>query len=249
MLTESRQQKIIEYINKNKIVTVEELTVLVHSSESTIRRDLQSLSKLGKIRKVHGGATIIETGNQNDEQLNIRQQYNKIEKNHIGQMAASLLEENDFVYIDAGTTTESMIDYIQIQNITFVTNGILQAQQLLKRGYRVFLLGGELKPITEAIIGEGAITSLQKYNFTKGFLGTNGVSIQAGFTTPEMSEAIVKQEAMKHCMDSYVLMDASKFEKISAITFGAIEEANIITNVCNNKEMKTKTKIIEVKEK
>lgn len=74
------------------------------------------------------------------------------------------------MYIDAGTTTELMIDFLTEKGAVYITNGISHARKLMNAGYRVFLLGGEMKAVTEAIIGEDALENLEKYNFTKGFL-------------------------------------------------------------------------------
>lgn len=101
------------------------------------------------------------------------------------------------MYIDAGTTTELMIDFLTEKGAVYITNGISHARKLMNAGYRVFLLGGEMKAVTEAIIGEDALENLEKYNFTKGFFGTNGVDLEKGFTTPDPKEAAVKK---KHCI-------------------------------------------------
>lgn len=57
------------------------------------------------------------------------------------------------------------------QNITIVTNAVDHARRLAARGFRVFLIGGELKGRTEAVVGSQAVTEIQKYHFSKGFLG------------------------------------------------------------------------------
>ena len=71
---------------------------------------------------------------------------------------------------------------------------------------------------------------IRRYHFTKGFFGTNGVTKKTGFTTPEASEAVVKEIAMAHCRDRYVLSDHDKFGKVSSVTFGAFQSAIILTD-------------------
>ena len=125
MLTEERFNKILKIISEQKSVTVQELTELLNSSESTIRRDLNALHKLGKLIKVHGGATAIDMDyNTKDDEVSVRHDINKEQKKLIGKYAASLIEENDFIFIDAGTTTEYIIDYINEKSAVFVTNAI-----------------------------------------------------------------------------------------------------------------------------
>ena len=113
--------------------------------------------------------------------------------------AASLIEPEDFVYLDAGTTTAYMLDYIGQKNITFVTNAVAHAQRLVSMKKKVLLIGGELKASTEAVVGSQAIRTLQEYHFTKGFFGSNGVARKSGCTTPDASEAMVKRTAMEQC--------------------------------------------------
>lgn len=81
---------------------------------------------------------------------------------------------------------------------------------------KTYLLGGMVKPVTEAVVGEDAIASLERLHFTLGFWGTNGISLSAGFTTPELSEAKVKEVSIAHTQSPYVLADATKFDQVSS---------------------------------
>nr|WP_319488833.1 DeoR/GlpR family DNA-binding transcription regulator [uncultured Caproiciproducens sp.] len=247
MLTEERYAAILKLVEKKKVVTVSELTEAFNSSESTIRRDLTALNNIGKLNKVHGGATAIDVFySTKDDDVSIRQSRNTDQKNAVGRYAASLIEENDFVYIDSGTTTEKMIDYITMKNAVYVTNGTVHAKKLAQKGCHVYILGGELKMATDAVVGNEAIESLKKYNFTKGFFGTNGISLKVGFTTPDVSEALVKAEAMSKCNVKYVLADDSKFNSISPITFANLDSAVVITTVLDDRQYKKYTTILEV---
>ena len=123
-----------------------------------------------------------------------------------------------------------LMDYLEEKNATFVTNAVVHAQKLAEMGMKVLLVGGELKSSTEAIVGAQATEMIRRYHFTKGFFGTNGVTKKTGFTTPEASEAVVKEIAMAHCRDRYVLADHDKFGKVSSVTFGAFQSAIILTD-------------------
>lgn len=174
MLAEERFREILKIVNDKKTVTVQELTALLQTSESTIRRDLTTLHQRGALIKVHGGATTAESKTMTrDADLSLRSTLNKEEKAVIGKYAASLIREEDFVYLDAGSSVDVMIDYITESGALYVTNSVSHAQKLLKKGMRVFLIGGELKAVTEAIVGAEAVEGLKKYHFTKGFFGTN----------------------------------------------------------------------------
>lgn len=247
MLTEERFAKILEILNETGSVTVQKLMEELDISESTIRRDLNTLDLSGELTKVRGGAILKNAAySRFDDYITNRKELHKEEKTKIARYAAGLLEPGDFVYIDAGTTTELMIDFITCKDAVFVTNAISHAKQLAERGFRVYLLGGEFKAVTEAIVGEEAVARLDKYNFTKGFFGTNGITVKNGFSTPEVKEAMVKKKSMEHCRESFVLADDSKFDQISSITFAAYESSTIITTDLTHNSYKNSVNIVQI---
>ena len=250
MLTEERYATILRILEEKKAVTVLDLTKALDASESTVRRDLSALHKSGKLYKVYGGATSIDNNySTREEDVKTKRDLCTAEKTSIARKAASLIGRGDFVYIDAGTTTFHMINFLTETNATYVTNGIAHAAKLSARGFKVFILGGELKSTTEAVIGTEALNSLKVYNFTKGFFGTNGISTKSGFSTPDSSEGIVKGEAMSRCKRAYILADGSKFNKISPITFANISCATILTDMLLDKKYRDYTTVIEVNER
>lgn len=247
MLTQDRQSKILSILNKQGSVTVSRLTEILSASESTVRRDLTALASEGKLKKLHGGAAAINQEFVRFED-NIEEKLTKHidEKLKIAEYAASQIQDDDFVFIDAGTTTLLMAANLKNSKATFVTNGIEHAKQLAKKGCKTIVLGGQLKQSTEAIIGLVAATNLQKYSFTKAFIGTNGISEKQGFTTPDTEEAVLKAVAIEHSFVSYVLADSSKFDRVSAVTFASIDAACIVTDKCDDEKIKKRTVIKEV---
>ena len=230
MLTEQRFDIILKLLEERKSVTVTELRELLDASESTVRRDITALDKAGKLTKVFGGAVALNHKvTAYEPTVAQKSELNKEEKQKIAKYAASLITPDDFVYLDAGTTTGLMLEYLEGVKAAFVTNAVSHAQTLAKMGIRVYLIGGELKSSTEAVVGSQAMQMIQMYHFTKGFFGTNGVSKRHGFTTPDPNEALVKQEAMRQTERCYVLADSQKFGMVSSVTFGVFEEATILT--------------------
>lgn len=247
MLAEERYNEILRLVNEKKTVTVQELTEVLDTSESTIRRDLTTLHKKGSLIKVHGGATALNMeGMTRDASLSVRRDMNIEEKVVIAKYAAALIEKDDFVYLDAGSSVDLMIDHITEQEAIYVTNAIGHAQKLLQKGCRVYLLGGELKEVTEAIVGAEAMESLKRYNFTKGFFGANGVHRERGLTTPDITEALVKEKAMEQCANRYVLADSTKINKVSSVTFAGFEEGMILTTRLQDESYKACENILEV---
>ena len=239
MLTEKRYELILELLDKKRSVTVPEIKEVLGVSESTIRRDLNAMAedgmvtlehKAGRLTKVFGGAVSSDgTFTGTEPSVAQKMELQQEEKRRIAQFAAGLIQPDDFVYLDAGTTTGYILDYLPARSATFVTNAVSHAKRLAAAGNRVILIGGELKGTTEAVIGSQAILTIQGYHFTKGFFGTNGVSKRHGFTTPDPNEALVKQEAMRQTERCYVLADSQKFGMVSSVTFGGFEEATILT--------------------
>lgn len=248
MLSEERHKLILEKVKNESVVYLNDLVKYLNTSESTIRRDLIALDKAGLLKKVHGGATALKDISINtlDDIVENRKSLNMEEKFKIAKYAASLIKDNDLVYLDAGTTTELMINFINNTKAIFVTNGIVHARNLIKKNCTTYILGGELKLSTEAIVGTETVKSLRKYNFTKGFFGANGVDLERGFSTPDIKEAMVKEEALIRSKKRYVLCDKSKFDEISSITFADIQDAEIITTKLDNYKYRNKAEILEV---
>ena len=231
MLAEERFALILEVLEKKRAATVVELAAALDTSESTIRRDLIILADQGKLNKVHGGATASDASFEAGEPaMSAKELLNVEQKDKIAQYAAAQIQPDDVVFLDAGTTTLRMLEYIDHTEATFVTNGVLHAQRLVQKGFKAYILGGLLKVGTEAVIGAAAVQSLSGYNFTKAFIGVNGITVAQGYTTPDPEEGLLKATAMRQAYISYVLADSSKFGRLSAVNVAPIDKACIITD-------------------
>lgn len=247
MLTEERYSIILETVNKQRSVKLSDLCVLLDTSESTIRRDLNTLAEKGMLTKVHGGAIALDDSFAFIEH-NVEEKSKLFagEKEAIAKFAASLVSNGDFVFLDAGTTTEKMIDYLPERNATFVTNGLIHAKKLAQRGFKVFIPAGEIKLTTEAIVGAECVLTLQNYNFTKCFMGVNGISLSGGLSTPDKNEASIKTAVLNNSQKIYVLADHSKFDKVTSVTFAPLNRGKIITDKLEDRKYLTKASIKEV---
>lgn len=233
MLTEKRQEEIVILVNERGSITMQELVEIFGASESTIRRDITALDKAGKVTKVFGGAIAREMKVSHKElSVSQKEDIHMEEKKAIAAYAATLIEPDDYVYLDAGTTTGSMIDYIMEPHATYVTNAVAHAKQLAQKGLHVILIGGELKGSTEAIVGTEAVNNVQKYHFSKGFFGTNGIHPQIGFTTPDINEALLKQAAVNNTQpgNRFVMAEHQKFGEVTSVTFSGFEGTVILTD-------------------
>ena len=248
MLTEERHSVIVDTVNRKGSVKIGELCEVLHTSESTVRRDLNILSERGRIVKVHGGAIAVNEQQFTLYESDVSQKSSLFveEKEAIAKYAAALIEDGDLVYIDAGTTTEKMIDYIQAKNVTFVTNAFMNAKKLAQRGFRIFIPGGEIKYTTEAIVGAECVLSLQSYNFTKCFVGANGISVSGGLSTHEKNEAAVKTTVINLSREVFILADSSKFDLITAVRFAPLNCGRIITDRLPDKKYRSEAIVEEV---
>lgn len=243
MLSEQRQGMILKFLEEKRSITVSELTELLDISESTARRDITVLDKAGKLVKVFGGAVALENNYLSQEPTVAQKtEVNRAEKIQIAKYAVSLIRPDDFVYLDAGTTTGCMLDFLEETKATFVTNAVAHAQRLAAKGIHVLLIGGTLKSTTEAVVGATAALMLKDYHFTIGFFGTNGVSKDAGLTTPDVNEALVKRTAIGQCRDAYVLCDHTKFNVVSSVTFAPLAGCRILTD-CGQEEYREDVEI------
>lgn len=247
MLTEERWKEILDILEKEGAVSVQELAASLNTSAATVRRDLAQLDAMGKLVKVHGGATSVSLQYMTRD-MSMAEKYDlhREEKQAIAKYAAPLIKPNDFVYIDAGTTTEMLVDTITERQAIYMTNSMIHARKLSQKGCRVYLPGGEVKQLTEAVIGGEAADFIRNYHFTIGFWGTNGVTVESGFTTPEPHEALIKRVSMEQTAKRYVLMDRSKFNVVAPVTFADFSAATIITDVVPDQIYKKHKSIVEV---
>ena len=235
MLAEERFALILDLLTEKRTATVQELCEALNASESTIRRDLTELDRQGRLNKVHGGATLPNGQFLADEPtMAAKESLAVSQKQSIAEAAAELITAEDFVYVDAGTSTLAMVRALSGPALEahYVTNGIAHARLLAQKSCHVCLPGGLLRPRTEAIIGAAAVTALQQFNFTKAFMGANGVAMDAGFTTPDPEEAAVKAAAIRRARQIWFLTDDSKFGRIYPAVISALRDAAILTNRC-----------------
>jgi DeoR family transcriptional regulator, fructose operon transcriptional repressor len=229
MLTPERHRLILNLLKEQEIVKIQDLIDLTNSSESTIRRDLIQLEQSKFLKRVHGGAARLQ-GKLSEPSIVEKSAKNLQEKAEIAQFAAGLVEDGDCIYLDAGTTVFQMIQYLEDKDIVVVTNGLHHLDSLLERRIKTYLVGGEIKNKTRAMIGRGALVSLENYRFDKCFMGVNGIHTAYGYTTPDPEEALIKQTAIRLSREAYVLADDSKFNEISFAKIGDLHEATILTN-------------------
>ena len=237
----------MEKLSHNNFVRLDDLVSLLDTSESTVRRDLDELESERKLHRVHGGAELPhslqeEFTNQQKSIKNIQ------EKMQVARKAASLISNDDVIFVDAGTTNELLLGYLNQDNLTVVTNSIHHAAKLVDKNIQTIIIGGHVKKSTDASIGAVAYEQIKQLNFDKAFLGINGIG-EEFLTTPDMEEAVIKKTVIENARKSYIVTDSSKIGRVSFAKVDKIENATIITNQSSGalmKKIKENTRVIEV---
>lgn len=231
MVLIDRWIEISEFVKEKKYASIDEIMEKFQLSRSTVRRTLIAMEEKKLLKRVRGGAEAIE---EVDAILPMDFQEvfnaNKEDKIIIAKKAASLIQDNDVIFIDSGSTCFYMIYYIKAKEITVVTNGIMHIQKLMAKGINTYILGGYAKPEKNLIMGEDMVNKISVMNFDKAFLGTMGIDARSGFTTMMLEDGEVKKAVIKSSDKCYILADKSKFNVRKFYTYGDFTEATIITN-------------------
>ncbi|MFW5686920.1 MAG: DeoR/GlpR family DNA-binding transcription regulator [Halanaerobium sp.] len=239
MFAEERRKQIVELLKKKKRAGVNDLSNSFDVSRATIRRDLSELEKEGFLRRTHGGA-ILSGSSKLEPSFKEKEDKLANEKNKIGKKAAEIIKDGDTVFIDAGTTTRYIIDFLaDKKDLTIVTHALHIINQINedKLECELIVIGGNFKWSTEAMIGPMAEDYLKKLRVDKSFIGSNGFNLESAATTPDLSEAKIKEIALEIAGDNFLLFDHSKWEEIYFYRFAELNQIDyIITDSIEQKK-------------
>jgi len=229
-LAPKRLQRLRGIVSQDQVVRVEELAHQLKVSAATIRRDLDELESLGEIHRVHGGA--VSTGSRLEEPLfDDKTSVAAKEKRRIAEAALKYVQPNDTVFLDGGSTVLELARLLKDRsNVTVVTNSLRAAIELAGRGPRLILIGGELRRLSQTMVGALTRYTLRELRMDKAFMGTMGLSLEEGLTTTDPSEAYTKELVMLHAREVILLADSSKAHKISFTRSGRLEKVRILVS-------------------
>lgn len=226
-----RIEDLKEYIYENKTVTIDQLCETFQVSKNTIRRDIDELVSTDNIKKIYGGVTVesfkpvISFSERNINNLHVKQL--------IAKKAAELVNEGEIIFIDSGTTTMHMIEYIKdIPDLTILTNSIEVIMRSIPHpNINVISLSGKLNRNTLSFTGSSAIDVLKHYNICKSFIAATGISANGGATNSSPAETEIKRTALLKSQKNFLLVDDTKFDVISLMTFSNFDDIDsVITN-------------------
>lgn len=212
MLKAERRDRILHLLGQRGALAVGEAVRLLNAGEITIRRDFDDLAADGLVERVRGG--IRELRKTDMQPFGLREVSHSVEKLAIGRAAAGLLRDGDVAFVDGGTTTYTMADFLPDCRLRIVTNSLRLAARLEQRmhalsGLEVFLTGGLLYPNSGLLVGTGARHSIAQYHANWAFLSAGGVNEHGVFNT---NEAVVDSERlmMEQAEKVVVMADHSK---------------------------------------
>jgi DeoR/GlpR family transcriptional regulator of sugar metabolism len=227
LIPAQRRERIQEYLTVHQIVRTADLMDLLETSEATVRRDLEWLEQKGFLERTHGGAIL----NQRvifEQEYQQRAQHFPEEKKRIGELAASLIEDGDIVFINSGTTATQVLQHIRRDlRITVFTNNVNAALELGDPGFHYYLTGGEFQSRSNSLAGRFALDNLNLVFANKVILGVDGISLKHGCTVPTNPEAEVVRKMIDQTKGQVIVVaDRSKWGAVSNFPIATVDEVD-----------------------
>jgi len=207
-----RHKFILEQLKQQGYVRVQELSEQLNVSEVTIRKDLKYLESKKVLQRNHGSASNL-TSIISDKHIDIKEKLQIEEKIRIGKAANQLLEPNDKIIIASGTTLLAFANAIDVMNnITVITSSVKVSLSLCYNPHiEIIQLGGFIRKNSVSVIGHYAEGILESLSCNKLFIGVDGIDLENGLSTSDMSEARINQQMIEAAQRIVVLTDSSKF--------------------------------------
>jgi DeoR family transcriptional regulator, deoxyribose operon repressor len=222
-----RAERILEILKKDGSAGIAELAATLDVTTMTVRRDLAELAQEELVRVYHG-VVVPSRGKESFSHEYLLSQAELLhveEKTRIARRAAALVEPNDILIIDAGSTAALTAGFIPkdmpVKIICFSLNVFLQS--LDKGNSSVILVGGLYHDTSRVFESPESIELLQKYRATKAFISANGIREDLGVTCSNTFEIAIKQAAIQSSLQKILISDSSKFGKVTSCYFAALE--------------------------
>ncbi len=210
MLEVERLDQIIACLRERQTDTVKNLAQKLYASEATIRRDLTTLERRGLVKRLHGGAALID-GVQRELPLFLREQQNVAAKRDIAARAAQYLRDGQVIFMDASSTVMFLIKYFEgYQNLTIVTNGMKTAQVLSGLSHKTYCTGGLMLHNSSAYVGDYAADFVRHFNADIFFFSSRGVSEDGRITDASSEENHIRRVMLEQSRQHIFLCDSSK---------------------------------------
>ena len=237
MFAEERQRLVAARVAEAGRVSVTELAERFSVTTETVRRDLAALEAAGVLRRVHGGAVPADRASTAETALFERQVTNLAEKQRMAEAAAALITASraGSILLDAGSSTEAIAERLvgsradNGRELVVMTNALPIADKLAAEpGLAVHLLGGRIRPVTRAAVGQATIDAVERLRPDLAFVGANGVHPSFGISTPDAEEAAVKAAFVRSARRVVVIADHTKFNVETLVQFGRLDQLDTL---------------------
>lgn len=227
MSAEERQRRIEEYLQKVEFSSLEELAQQLETSVSTIRRDLTALESKGTLRRTHGGARLSEP--RSDEfTFSNRDAHQLTEKDVIGRCCAELIQPNQTVIIDAGTTTYHAARYLEGKTLQIITNSLPVANHFASsQRIEVVVSGGVIYPRLGVLVGPLAVESFSKLNADIAIMSSGGITAE-GVTNSHGLLIDIQRAMLRAAQKIIFCLDSSKLGRKSVSALCELDEIDTI---------------------
>jgi DeoR family fructose operon transcriptional repressor len=226
--TVERRQEIALVVRQDGRADVSDLANRFEVTPETIRRDLTDLERQGILRRVHGGAIPIERFRAEPAIAEKAEAMAK-EKARIASAALAFVPDRGTVLLDAGTTTLALARVFPDREVTVFTNSMSIGLELSsKRNVPLYLIGGRVRGRTLADVDDWALRQLADLRVDVAFIGTNGLTVARGLSTPDPAEAAVKREMCRAARQVVVLADHTKVGEDDAVRFASLEDVDAL---------------------
>ncbi len=226
MLEYERLDQIIACLRERQTDTVKNLAQRLYASEATIRRDLTTLERRGLVKRLHGGAALID-GVQRELPLFLREQQNVAAKRDVAARAAQYLRDGQVIFMDASSTVMFLIKYFEgYQNLTIVTNGMKTAQVLSGLSHKTYCTGGLMLHNSSAYVGDYAADFVRHFNADVFFFSSRGVSEDGRITDASSEENHIRRVMLEQSRQHIFLCDSSKRGKTYCYNLCRLEQVD-----------------------
>lgn len=230
LFREERRHKIVEFVNERQKVIVADLADYFDVTTATIRGDLRALEDEGHLERTHGGAISVQHEDPVTTTMKTRISVHRKQKQRIAREAAKLVSDGDFILIDSGTTAQTFVRMLaDKRNLTILTNDIVLAHiaELELPDVSAIMVGGMIRNQYNCTEGTEAIAMLRSYYAPRFFLSTDSFSIEKGFSTFQMEQAVIKRAMLEQSDEHVLLADSSKIGVNAPIRFAGLEDIGV----------------------
>ncbi|MDY4609159.1 MAG: DeoR/GlpR family DNA-binding transcription regulator [Sphaerochaetaceae bacterium] len=224
-----RQQNILAILEHDGFASVCDLASRLQVSEMTIRRDFQLFEEKALVRRVHGGAMIVNKCIQ-EPQFELRESSFIEEKQQVAKLAATLVREGTTIALDSGTTALELVKFLtDVEGLTIITSNIRVINFCLDyNNLQVIVPGGMLRPGEGSLVGNYTLDFLKNIHVDQFFMGVGGIDNKVGVTEYNAEDAAVKKILVENARQVIALADSTKFNKITFAKICDLDSLDIV---------------------